>query len=140
MIIFFWFQRDQVTFEQFRLWIFQHPGATIITKWLLMEDITISLSNDTDTPTFYQTLAGVTHCKFQHHGNHIFQNFCIFGRKPFTAKFEISSTQLHKYFTVQSYAGLKVLNSIKWKIMYFWKLNLWFTCSHEINENWYLRK
>ncbi|XP_071178506.1 ubiquitin carboxyl-terminal hydrolase 32-like [Mytilus edulis] len=53
--------RDQVTFEQFRLWIFQHPGATIITKWLLMEDITISLSNDTDTPTFYQTLAGVTH-------------------------------------------------------------------------------
>ena len=28
-----------------------------------MEDITISLSNDTDTPTFYQTLAGVTHCK-----------------------------------------------------------------------------
>ena len=57
------FQRDQVSFEQFRMWIFNHPNATIITKWLLMEEITISLSNDTDTPTFYQTLSGVTHCK-----------------------------------------------------------------------------
>lgn len=37
-----------------------------MTKWLLMEHMTVSLSDDTDTPTFYQTLAGVTHCKFKH--------------------------------------------------------------------------
>lgn len=36
-----------------------------MTKWLLMEHMTVSLSDDTDTPTFYQTLAGVTHCKFK---------------------------------------------------------------------------
>ncbi|KAJ8312078.1 hypothetical protein KUTeg_009451 [Tegillarca granosa] len=52
---------DQVGYEHFRSWIYQHPDATIITQWLLMEPVTISLSNDTDTPTFYQTLAGVTH-------------------------------------------------------------------------------
>ncbi|XP_021349870.1 ubiquitin carboxyl-terminal hydrolase 32-like isoform X2 [Mizuhopecten yessoensis] len=54
-------ESDQVGFEQFRSWLYHHPDATIITKWLLMEPMTISLSNDTDTPTFYQTLAGVTH-------------------------------------------------------------------------------
>ncbi|XP_060064706.1 ubiquitin carboxyl-terminal hydrolase 32-like [Ylistrum balloti] len=54
-------ESDQVGFDQFRSWLYHHPDATIITKWLLMEPMTISLSNDTDTPTFYQTLAGVTH-------------------------------------------------------------------------------
>jgi len=54
---------DQVSYENFRVWVYQHPDATIVTKWLLTEPIAFSLSSDTDTPTFYQTLAGVTHRK-----------------------------------------------------------------------------
>lgn len=62
---FLWNQNDQVSFDYFRLWVKKHPDATEMTKWLLMEHMTVSLSDDTDTPTFYQTLAGVTHCKFK---------------------------------------------------------------------------
>lgn len=54
-------ENDQVSFDYFRLWVKKHPDATEMTKWLLMEHMTVSLSDDTDTPTFYQTLAGVTH-------------------------------------------------------------------------------
>ncbi|XP_071094049.1 ubiquitin carboxyl-terminal hydrolase 32-like isoform X1 [Haliotis cracherodii] len=54
-------ESDQVGFDAFYNWVRAHPDATIITTWLLMEPSTISLSNDMDTPTFYQTLAGVTH-------------------------------------------------------------------------------
>ena len=52
-----------MTYEQFMVWIYQHPDACIVSKWLLTEPISFSLSSDTETPTFYQTLAGVTHCK-----------------------------------------------------------------------------
>ena len=55
-------QSDQVSYEQFYSWVRDHPDATIISRWLLTETTTLSLSNDMDTPTFYQTLAGVTHC------------------------------------------------------------------------------
>ncbi|KAL8573322.1 hypothetical protein ACOMHN_032784 [Nucella lapillus] len=54
-------ESDQVTYEQFYTWVRDHPDATIICQWLLTETTTLSLSNDMDTPTFYQTLAGVTH-------------------------------------------------------------------------------
>ncbi|KAK6968759.1 Ubiquitin carboxyl-terminal hydrolase 32, partial [Biomphalaria glabrata] len=54
-------ESDQVSYEQFSAWLKQHPDATIISKWLLMESSSLSLSGDHDTPTFYQTLAGVTH-------------------------------------------------------------------------------
>ncbi|XP_076452524.1 ubiquitin carboxyl-terminal hydrolase 32-like isoform X2 [Babylonia areolata] len=54
-------ESDQVTYEQFYSWVRDHPDATIICQWLLTETSTLSLSNDMDTPTFYQTLAGVTH-------------------------------------------------------------------------------
>ncbi|XP_041349176.1 ubiquitin carboxyl-terminal hydrolase 32-like [Gigantopelta aegis] len=54
-------ESDQVNFETFYQWVRIHPDATIITRWLLMEQSAISLSNDMETPTFYQTLAGVTH-------------------------------------------------------------------------------
>ncbi|ESO97937.1 hypothetical protein LOTGIDRAFT_153048 [Lottia gigantea] len=54
-------ESDQVNYDQFCSWLRNHPDATVITKWLLMEPSAISLSNDMDTPTFYQTLAGVTH-------------------------------------------------------------------------------
>ncbi|KAK3083744.1 hypothetical protein FSP39_002517 [Pinctada imbricata] len=54
-------ESDQVNYDYFRLWIQRHPDATIMSKWLLMEPMVVTLSNDLDTPTFYQTLAGVTH-------------------------------------------------------------------------------
>ena len=37
------------------------PSATSMTRWLLQEEHNVTLSNDLETPTFYQTLAGVTH-------------------------------------------------------------------------------
>ncbi|CAI9715032.1 ubiquitin carboxyl-terminal hydrolase 32-like [Octopus vulgaris] len=52
---------DQVTYEQFSSWVSLHPDATLLTKWLLSEPLSVTLSNDMETPTFYQTLAGVTH-------------------------------------------------------------------------------
>ncbi|CAL1537349.1 unnamed protein product, partial [Lymnaea stagnalis] len=52
---------DQVSYEQFSQWLKLHPDATVISKWLLVESSSLSLSGDHDTPTFYQTLAGVTH-------------------------------------------------------------------------------
>lgn len=54
-------EADQVTYEQFVVWVMHHPDACIVSKWLLTEPISFSLSSDTETPTFYQTLAGVTH-------------------------------------------------------------------------------
>jgi len=47
----------------FRDWAVLHEDALTITRWLLKEKSTLSLSSDFDAPTFYQTLAGVTHCK-----------------------------------------------------------------------------
>jgi len=46
----------------FRDWVVLHHDALTITRWLLKEKSTLSLSSDFDAPTFYQTLAGVTHC------------------------------------------------------------------------------
>lgn len=49
-----------VSFEVFRSWILIHKSATVLSKWLLV-DSCVSLSSDLETPTFYQSLAGVTH-------------------------------------------------------------------------------
>lgn len=49
-----------VTFDQFRSWILMHKDATILSKWLLV-DSCVNLSSDLEAPTFYQSLAGVTH-------------------------------------------------------------------------------
>merc|ERR550532_2970924 len=38
-----------------------HQESTSMTRWLLKEPCSVTLSNDQETPTFYQTLAGVTH-------------------------------------------------------------------------------
>jgi len=51
-----------VSYEVFRDWAVLHQDALSITRWLLMEKSTVSLSSDFDAPTFNQTLAGVTHC------------------------------------------------------------------------------
>uniref|UniRef100_W4VR89 ubiquitinyl hydrolase 1 n=1 Tax=Corethrella appendiculata TaxID=1370023 RepID=W4VR89_9DIPT len=57
-------QTDRITFDQFKSWIQIHKGATILSKWLLQESY-ISLSSELETPTFYQSLAGVTHLEEQ---------------------------------------------------------------------------
>ncbi|XP_021208198.2 ubiquitin carboxyl-terminal hydrolase 32 isoform X2 [Bombyx mori] len=49
---------DKVTFDQFRSWLLIHKDATVLSKWLLSE---VNDVYDLETPTFYQTLAGVTH-------------------------------------------------------------------------------
>ena len=53
-----------MSYEVFRDWAVLHQDALSITRWLLKEKSTLSLSSDFDAPTFYQTLAGVTHCTF----------------------------------------------------------------------------
>ncbi|PSN41510.1 hypothetical protein C0J52_07225 [Blattella germanica] len=54
-------ERDRATYEEFRDWLTAHPDATSLTRWLLSEPCSVTLSNEFETPTFYQTLAGVTH-------------------------------------------------------------------------------
>ncbi|CAG9103736.1 unnamed protein product [Plutella xylostella] len=51
---------DKVTYEQFRSWLLMHRDATVLSKWLL-SDRNYSSAQDLETPTFYQSLAGVTH-------------------------------------------------------------------------------
>ena len=55
--------RDRASWEEFRDWVRTNSHATSLSRWLLSEPCSVSLSNEHETPTFYQTLAGVTHCK-----------------------------------------------------------------------------
>lgn len=57
------FQSDKVTYEEFANWMKQYKDATSLSRWLFSECNSVSLNNELDMPTFYQTLAGVTHCK-----------------------------------------------------------------------------
>lgn len=59
---------DRVTFEQFKLWILRHERATVLSRWLLI-DSGVNLSTELETPTFYQSLAGVTHLEEQDIGD-----------------------------------------------------------------------
>ncbi|XP_058060610.1 ubiquitin carboxyl-terminal hydrolase 32 [Anopheles bellator] len=61
-------QSDRVGFEQFKSWIQMHRGATALSKWLLL-DACVNLSSELETPTFYQSLAGVTHLEEQDIGD-----------------------------------------------------------------------
>lgn len=58
-------QADRVTYEQFRSWIGTHKKATVLSKWLLVESGVTQLSTELETPTFFQSLAGVTHLEEQ---------------------------------------------------------------------------
>ncbi|KAG8233419.1 hypothetical protein J437_LFUL013413, partial [Ladona fulva] len=58
-------EHEKVPFEEFRDWLMNNPDATSLTRWLLSEPCTVTLSNDTETPTFYQTLAGYWNLKGQ---------------------------------------------------------------------------
>lgn len=50
---------EKVTFDQFRSWLLIHKDATVLSKWLLFDRS--NNIQDLETPTFYQSLAGVTH-------------------------------------------------------------------------------
>ncbi|KAM3956800.1 LOW QUALITY PROTEIN: ubiquitin specific protease 32 [Aphomia sociella] len=50
---------EKVTFEQFRSWLLIHKDATVLSKWLLADRGNVA--QELETPTFYQSLAGVTH-------------------------------------------------------------------------------
>lgn len=56
--------QDRVGFDHFRAWIQYNKEATILSKWLLTNSC-VTLSSEVETPTFYQTLAGVTHLEEQ---------------------------------------------------------------------------
>lgn len=57
------FQGDKVNYERFRIWLLQNKEAFTLSRWLLSGGVCVTLTDDSDTPTFYQTLAGVTHCE-----------------------------------------------------------------------------
>ncbi|XP_055677370.1 ubiquitin carboxyl-terminal hydrolase 32 isoform X2 [Lutzomyia longipalpis] len=57
-------QTDRVTFEQFKSWITIHRQGTVLGRWLLVEPV-VNLSSELETPTFFQSLAGVTHLEEQ---------------------------------------------------------------------------
>lgn len=59
---------DRVSFEQFKQWILRHERATVLSRWLLI-DSGVNLSTELETPTFYQSLAGVTHLEEQDIGD-----------------------------------------------------------------------
>ncbi|XP_025837544.1 ubiquitin carboxyl-terminal hydrolase 32 isoform X2 [Agrilus planipennis] len=56
--------QDKVGFDHFHAWIQYNKSATILSRWLLANPC-VSLSSELETPTFYQTLAGVTHLEEQ---------------------------------------------------------------------------
>ncbi|KAG8122650.1 hypothetical protein E2320_018138 [Naja naja] len=54
---------EKVNYEKFRSWLLHNKEAFTFSRWLLSGGVYVTLTDDSDTPTFYQTLAGVTHCK-----------------------------------------------------------------------------
>ncbi|XP_036380536.1 ubiquitin carboxyl-terminal hydrolase 32-like [Megalops cyprinoides] len=52
---------EKVNYEKFKMWLLQNKEAFTFSRWLLSSGVCVTLTDDSDTPTFYQTLAGVTH-------------------------------------------------------------------------------
>lgn len=52
---------EKLNYERFRTWLLQNKEAFTLSRWLLSGGVCVTLTDDSDTPTFYQTLAGVTH-------------------------------------------------------------------------------
>ena len=64
LIIEFWtlfHQSDQVSYEVFKNWMKENVSCLNMSMWLLRESSILNTSSDQQTPTFYQTLAGITH-------------------------------------------------------------------------------
>nr|XP_054503242.1 ubiquitin carboxyl-terminal hydrolase 32 isoform X7 [Agelaius phoeniceus] len=55
------YQGEKVNYEKFRVWLLHNKDAFTFSRWLLSGGVYVTLTDDSDTPTFYQTLAGVTH-------------------------------------------------------------------------------
>ncbi|XP_030848149.1 ubiquitin carboxyl-terminal hydrolase 32 isoform X3 [Strongylocentrotus purpuratus] len=56
-------ESDRVSYEQFCSWLMKNSDVMKLSAWLLQDSAKqgLRLSDESDTPTFYQTLAGVTH-------------------------------------------------------------------------------
>uniref|UniRef100_A0A673L627 ubiquitinyl hydrolase 1 n=1 Tax=Sinocyclocheilus rhinocerous TaxID=307959 RepID=A0A673L627_9TELE len=54
-------QGEKVNYDTFKSWLLQNKDAFTFSRWLLSGGVCVTLTDDSDTPTFYQTLAGVTH-------------------------------------------------------------------------------
>ncbi|KYO32207.1 ubiquitin carboxyl-terminal hydrolase 32 isoform X4 [Alligator mississippiensis] len=52
---------EKVNYEKFKNWLLHNKDAFTFSRWLLSGGVYVTLTDDSDTPTFYQTLAGVTH-------------------------------------------------------------------------------
>ncbi|XP_039612679.1 ubiquitin carboxyl-terminal hydrolase 32 isoform X1 [Polypterus senegalus] len=52
---------EKISYEKFKVWLLQNKDAFAFSRWLLVGGVCVTLTDDSDTPTFYQTLAGVTH-------------------------------------------------------------------------------
>ncbi|XP_062341331.1 ubiquitin carboxyl-terminal hydrolase 32-like isoform X2 [Osmerus eperlanus] len=52
---------EKVNYEKFKSWLLQNKEAFTFSRWLLSSGVCVTLTDDSDMPTFYQTLAGVTH-------------------------------------------------------------------------------
>lgn len=54
---------DRLSFEEFSSWLLKNPDVTTLTRWLLIvsNGCSMQLTDSSETPTFYQTLASVTH-------------------------------------------------------------------------------
>ncbi|KAM6946311.1 ubiquitin carboxyl-terminal hydrolase 32 [Aplochiton taeniatus] len=52
---------EKVNYERFKNWLLQNKESFTFSRWLLSGGVCVTLTDDSDTPTFYQTLAGVTH-------------------------------------------------------------------------------
>uniref|UniRef100_A0AAY4AMK5 Ubiquitin carboxyl-terminal hydrolase 32 n=1 Tax=Denticeps clupeoides TaxID=299321 RepID=A0AAY4AMK5_9TELE len=57
----FFTEGEKISYEKFKNWLLQNKGAFTLSRWLLSSGVCVTLTDDSDTPTFYQTLAGVTH-------------------------------------------------------------------------------
>ncbi|KAM7433841.1 Transcription elongation factorSPT6 [Porites harrisoni] len=57
------YECDRLSFEDFSSWLLRNPDVTTVTRWLLIisNGCSIQLTDSSETPTFYQTLASVTH-------------------------------------------------------------------------------
>uniref|UniRef100_A0A8C7I8F4 ubiquitinyl hydrolase 1 n=1 Tax=Oncorhynchus kisutch TaxID=8019 RepID=A0A8C7I8F4_ONCKI len=58
---YFLYQGEKVNYDKFKSWLLQNKDAFTFSRWLLSSGVCVTLTDDSDTPTFYQTLAGVTH-------------------------------------------------------------------------------
>ena len=53
-------------YTEYRDWVQLYSSATELSTWLLGPgDSGLRLSDDLETPTFYQSLAGVTHREYR---------------------------------------------------------------------------